>query len=88
MLLYGQSSWKKLNSHCIQLWPESLKDNIDCRRQIIRLYILYTIVPQSLHYDLHLRKLIAVVLLRRSLAGGLHICLNKALSGRSSLQLL
>ncbi|TNN78373.1 hypothetical protein EYF80_011357 [Liparis tanakae] len=43
---------------------------------------------KSLHYDLHLSKLIAVVLLRRRLAGGLHICLNEALSGGSSVQLL
>lgn len=48
----------------------------------------HTIVSKSLHYDLHLGKLISVVLLRRGLAGCLNVCLNKALSGRCSLQLL
>lgn len=47
-----------------------------------------TIVPQSLHDDLHLRKLVAVVLLGRGLAGRLHVRLHEALSGRSCLQLL
>ena len=48
----------------------------------------HTIISKSLHHDLHLGKLIAVVLLRGSLAGRFHICLDKALSGRGSLQLL
>lgn len=69
----------------MQLWPESLKYHVDLQEAH---YSNHTIVPQSLHYDLHLCELIAVVLLRGSLAGGLHICLNEALSGGSSLQLL
>lgn len=46
-----------------------------------------TVAPQSLHHDLHLSELIAVVLFRWSLAGRLHVHLHEALAGRVSLHL-